>query len=92
MHHTLNLDALSDDQRRCFEELGIGHGDRVYIKKLSPLSDEALLSASLKLDGTCRDFPSVVRTLASLFDRRPKTIASRLRKLRCEPPSAGAAP
>jgi hypothetical protein len=84
VNHSINLEELTDAQRQSFDELGVEPGDRVYVQKLAAVSDASLLAASLSPGDGARDFPSIVRALASRFQRHPKTIASRLRRLRVE--------
>ena len=81
MARSLCLEDFTDSQRRTFEELGLGPGQRFYIRKTRRLSDTELddeRRRQLRLEVDARDLH---RSLAQLFDRNPKTIARRLRSL-----------
>jgi hypothetical protein len=80
---SINLWTLTDAQRRVFEELGIDPGDRVYVEKLPPLSNQILAAAHALYVERGLAHPRVTRALAAEFRRSPKTIDDRLRKLRC---------
>jgi hypothetical protein len=59
---------------------GVGPGDRFYIRALKVLSDDALIRAAGELGWPAR--PISTKALAKRFDRKPGTIANRLRRLK----------
>ncbi len=85
MDHSISFEGLTPSQRRTFAELGIGPKDRVYVRALSPLSDETLLKELAAFpDASAR---VVSRALATRFRRHHTTIQRRLRHLALPGPS-----
>lgn len=77
MYRSIILELLSEPQRRTFDELDLDVGDRFYIRKLAPVSDEALLERT----ASHPHGRPTVRALATDLQRHPATIRRRLRQL-----------
>jgi hypothetical protein len=82
MYRSVDWAALTDEQRRIFEELGLEPGQRVYIRKLNKLSDDALAAAVRQHDEQAAKTSNLTDDLKKKFLRKQRTIARRLRQLR----------
>lgn len=78
MFLSISFYELTDAQRQTFTELGIGPGDRVYVKKLRPLSNQALAAAHAQHVERGLTHPRAAYALATEFERHPKTITRHL--------------
>lgn len=77
--------SLSDEQRRCLNDLGIDQGYTVYFRKLGRLTDSTLAAEYDNRRERGLSTSSTICTLAADLERHPKTIARRLRDLAANP-------